>query len=127
MEDYRSLTLAMKWKIFKDFLSKENALFPFLECFGSGTPKKDIKERSLVNFLENLDLKTRGKIYTWIDMSIDWDQTEYGFLYWEALDTKLREYCGKLGILFRAEGLVDLDRYRKNVYKKTYYRSNEEL
>lgn len=128
MDNYRSLTLAMKWKIFKDFLSKENALFPFYKCFGCGMPngiRQDIKQRSVVNFLETLDNRTRGKIYTWIDMSIDWDQTENGFLYWETLDTKLRAYCAKLGLLYgmNEEGLIDIDKYRKNVYKKIYYKS----
>lgn len=101
MEVIRS-KFSMKWKIFKDFLVKKNALMAFIKSC-------DCQQMPFFDFLEKLNEK-QPDLGRWIDYSMTWANTKEGPRYWSRLDMELAEYCSQF---IDYDGNIDIMAYNR--------------
>lgn len=104
-----SITLAMKWKIFKEFLVRENALANFIRSYGIGSSYGYKTRPPLTEYLKKVDLRSSGSVSRWLFNSMSWCDTTEGYEFWYKLDHKLYDYCQQ----FDLRTGFNLEKYRK--------------
>lgn len=99
------ITLSMKWKIFKEFLLRENAFTNYLSEYGIGWHEY---KPPLTEYLRKVDLRSNGLVSSWLFNSMCWCDTKEGFDFWYQLSVKLEHYCAQ----FEPRTGLNLEKYK---------------